>query len=123
MEDQQKFETLSEEEQQKILEKYDPESATRKVRGPLGWIIFFGLLAFSIFQLYASITQSIPRQILLSVHLGFTLSLIYLLFPVSRRIKKKNKVAWYDIILSIIAVGIGAYWPIMIETIVNRGGH
>ncbi|MFS0644590.1 TRAP transporter permease [Siminovitchia sp. 179-K 8D1 HS] len=122
MEDQQKFETLSEEEQQKILEKYDPESATRKVRGPLGWIIFFGLLAFSIFQLYASITQSIPRQILLSVHLGFTLSLIYLLFPVSRRIKKKNKVAWYDIILSIIAVGIGAYWPIMIETIVNRVG-
>lgn len=121
MEDQQKFETLSEEEQQKILEKYDPESATRKVRGPLGWIIFFGLLAFSIFQLYASITQSIPRQILLSVHLGFTLSLIYLLFPVSRRIKKKNKVAWYDIILSIIAVGIGAYWPIMIETI-NRVG-
>lgn len=122
MADQQKFETLSEEEQQKILEKYDPESATRKVGGPLGWIIFFGLLAFSIFQLYASITQSVPRQILLSIHLGFALSLIYLLFPASRKIKKKNKVAWYDIILSIIAVGIGAYWPIMIETIVNRVG-
>lgn len=122
MADEKTFEALSEEEQQKILEKYDPESATRKVRGPLGWIIFFGLLAFSIFQLYASITQSIPRQLLLSIHLGFALSLIFLLFPASRRIKKKHEVAWYDIILSLISVGVGAYWPIMIDTIANRVG-
>lgn len=122
MADQQKFEVLSEDEQQRILEKYDPESATRKASGPTGWIIFFGLLAFSIFQLYASITQSIPRQILLSIHLGFALSLIFLLFPASRRTKRKNKVPWYDIILSLISVGIGAYWPMMIETIVNRVG-
>ncbi|MBM7717331.1 TRAP transporter permease [Siminovitchia sp. FSL H7-0308] len=122
MADQQKFEVLSEDEQQRILEKYDPESATRKASGPTGWIIFFGLLAFSIFQLYASITQSIPRQILLSIHLGFALSLIFLLFPASRKIKRKNKVPWYDIILSLISVGIGAYWPMMIETIVNRVG-
>ena len=115
-------ETLSEEEQQKILEKYDPESATRRVRGTLGWIIFFGLLAFSIFQLYASITQSIPRQILLSIHLGFALSLIFLLFPARRKTRRKDTVAWYDIIFAILSVGVGAYWPLMIETIVNRVG-
>ncbi len=56
-------EILSQEEQQKILEKYDPESATRHLKGILGTIVFLVLLAFSIFQLYASITQSLPRQI------------------------------------------------------------
>ncbi|VEF48663.1 TRAP transporter, 4TM/12TM fusion protein [Bacillus freudenreichii] len=122
MADKHVHETLSEEEQQKILEKYDPESATRKVKGPFGWIIFFGLLAFSIFQLYASITQSIPRQTLLSIHLGFALSLIFLLFPARRMTRKKDTVAWYDIILAILSVGVGAYWPLMIESIVNRVG-
>ena len=50
------------------------------------WIIFFGLLAFSLFQLVASIFQFIPRQLLLSIHLGFALSLVFLLFPA----RKKN---------------------------------
>lgn len=115
-------ETLSIEEQQKLMEKYDPESATRKLSGPMGLIVFFGLLAFSIFQLYASITQSLPRQILLSIHLGFALSLIFLLFPVSRKSKKKQTIAWYDYILAILSIGVGAYLPLMLDTIVNRVG-
>ncbi len=122
MADKYKHESLSVEEQQKLLEKYDPESATRKLRGPISIVVFFGLLAFSIFQLYASITQSIPRQVLLSIHLGFALSLIFLLFPVSRKSKKKNSVAWYDYIFALLSVGVGAYWPLMIDTIVNRVG-
>ncbi|MBS4193681.1 TRAP transporter permease [Lederbergia citri] len=115
-------ETLSAEKQQEILEKYDPESATRKLKGSMGIIVFVGLLAFSIFQLYASIAQTVPRQILLSVHLGFALSLIFILFPASRKTRKKDSVAWYDYILSILAVGVGAYWPLMLDTIVNRVG-
>ncbi|MBO0994540.1 TRAP transporter permease [Bacillus sp. SD088] len=115
-------ETLSQEEQQKILEKYDPESATRHLKGILGSIVFLALLAFSIFQLYASITQSLPRQILLSAHLGFALSLIYILFPARKKSKKKNSVAWYDYILALLSVGVGIYYPLMLDTIANRVG-
>ncbi|MBW8350445.1 TRAP transporter permease [Bacillus sp. IITD106] len=115
-------ETLSLEKQQEILEKYDPESATRRLKGSIGIIVFVGLLAFSIFQLYASITGTVPRQILLSIHLGFALSLIFILFPASRKTRKKDSVAWYDYILSLLAIGVGAYWPLMLETIVNRVG-
>ncbi|MEK3887345.1 TRAP transporter permease [Bacillus sp. FSL K6-3431] len=122
MADKYEHESLSIEEQQKLLEKYDPESATRKLRGKLSVVVFFGLLAFSVFQLYASISQAIPRQILLSIHLGFALSLIFILFPANRKSKKKNTVAWYDYIFALLSVGVGAYWPLMIDTIVNRVG-
>ncbi|MBO8178137.1 MAG: TRAP transporter permease [Bacillus sp. (in: Bacteria)] len=117
-----KFETLSPEKQQQLLEKYDPESATRKLSGAAKWIAFFGLLAFSIFQLLSAITQIFPRQILLSIHLGFALSLIFLLFPARKRSGKKHKVAWYDVILSLLSIVVGLYWPIMLDQIVNRVG-
>jgi TRAP transporter 4TM/12TM fusion protein len=117
------FESLTAEEQQELLEKYDPESSTRKYKsGIVKWIVFFGLLAFSLFQLTASIFQFIPRQLLLSIHLGFALSLIFLLFPASKKRSRKDKVAWYDIILAILSIVVGSYWPIMQDEIVNRIG-
>jgi TRAP transporter 4TM/12TM fusion protein len=118
-----KFESLTAEQQQELLEKYDPESSTRKLEhGMFKWIIFFGLLAFSLFQLTASIFQFIPRQLLLSIHLGFALSLVFLLFPARKKNLKMNKPAWYDIVLAVISVGIGAYWPMMQDEIVSRVG-
>ena len=39
-----------------------------------------------------------------------------------KKTKKKFSVAWYDLILSILSVGVGAYLPLMFDTIVNRIG-
>ncbi|EDL65626.1 TRAP transporter permease [Bacillus sp. SG-1] len=117
------FESLTAEQQQELLEKYDPESSTRKFKsGIVKWIVFFGLLAFSLFQLTASIFQFIPRQLLLSIHLGFALSLIFLLFPASKKRSRKDKVAWYDIILALLSIVVGSYWTIMQDDIVSRIG-
>ncbi|WP_243292013.1 TRAP transporter permease [Bacillus sp. FJAT-47783] len=119
-----KFETLSAEEQQKILEKYDPESNTRNLKGIFRIITFVGLLAFSLFQLYTAIFGVFTAQIQRSIHLGFALALIFLLFPARRGQKKKGKlqVAWYDIILALLSVYVGAYWPTNIDAIVMRVG-
>ncbi|WP_064092296.1 TRAP transporter permease [Rossellomorea aquimaris] len=123
MEKDKEFESLTAEQQQELLEKYDPESSTRKLHhGMFKWIIFFGLLSFSLFQLVASISQILPRQLLLSIHLGFALSLVFLLFPARKKNVRKDKIAWYDVILAVVSVGIGAYWPIMQDDIVNRVG-
>lgn len=115
--------TLSEQEQQALLEKYDPEAGTRKLSGILGWIVFFGLLAFSLFQLWTSTIHPLTAQLQRSIHLGFALALIFLLFPARRKSTARHRVAWYDIILAVLAVGVGAYWPLMIEEIVNRVGQ
>jgi len=115
--------TLSQEEQQELLEKFDPEAATRKLTGIMGWIVFFGLLAFSLFQLYTAIFGVFTAQIQRSIHLGFALALIFLLFPMRKKTLRKNKVAWYDIILSLLGIAVGAYWPLFIDDLVNRVGR
>ncbi|MCM3573103.1 TRAP transporter permease [Mesobacillus subterraneus] len=116
-------ETVSQEKQQELLEKYDPEAATRKLAGKMGWIVFFGLLAFSVFQLYTSIFGILTAQLQRSIHLGFALALIFLLFPARKKNLKVKKVAWYDLLLAVIAVAVGAYWPVMIDELVNRVGR
>nr|WP_246231700.1 TRAP transporter permease [Sporosarcina jiandibaonis] len=115
---------LSEEEQLEILQKYDPESNTRNVSGLFKKIVFFGLLAFSIFQLYTAIGTPYTAYIQRSIHLGFALSLIFLLFPARKKIKgRRNKVPFYDIILSLLAIGVGLYWPLLIGDLVLRVGR
>ncbi|MBG9443360.1 TRAP transporter permease [Cytobacillus firmus] len=119
-----KGEALSLEEQQKLLEKYDPEAGTRKLGGVLGWIVFFGLLAFSLFHLYTGVFGMLTAQLQRSIHLGFALALIFLLFPARKKDRgRKHKVAWYDIILAILGIAVGAYWPLFIDEIVMRAGR
>jgi len=117
--------TLTEEEQQALLEKYDPEAGTRKLTGIIGWIAFLGLLAFSLFQLYTAIFGVFTAQIQRTVHLGFALSLIFLLFPANRKKRQKGKlqIAWYDGILALLSVAVGAYWPLFFNDLVMSVGR
>jgi TRAP transporter 4TM/12TM fusion protein len=119
------FEALTETEQQQLLEKYDPEAKTRKLTGVFGKLVFFGLLAFSLFQLYTAIFGVLTAQLQRSIHLGFALALIFLLFPANRKKKLKGKlqVAWYDVVLSLMGVAVGAYWPLMVNDLVMRVGR
>ncbi|MGG0413983.1 TRAP transporter permease [Peribacillus simplex] len=125
MADKEKVQYLTEAEQQELLEKYDPEAGTRKLTGVLGHIAFFGLLAFSLFQLYTAIFGVFTAQIQRTIHLGFALSLIFLLFPANRKKRQKGKfqIAWYDVILAILSIGVGAYWPLFFEDIVMNVGR
>ena len=46
--------------------------------GILRIIIYFGLLAFTLFQLYTAIYGQFPAQIQRTVHLGFGLTFVFL---------------------------------------------
>jgi TRAP transporter 4TM/12TM fusion protein len=117
-------EALSEEKQQELMEKYDPEAGTRKLTGIFGWIAFLGLLAFSLFHLYTGIFGVLTAQLQRSIHLGFALALIFLLFPARRKNRgKEHRVAWYDLILAIFSVIVGIYWPLMMDDLVLRAGN
>ncbi|WP_342512900.1 TRAP transporter permease [Sporosarcina sp. FSL K6-1522] len=123
-EETEEFKMLTEEEQLEILQKYDPESNTRNVGGIFKKIVFFGLLAFSVFQLYTAIGTPFTAYVQRSIHLGFALALIFILFPARKKIGvKRNKVPFYDVILSLLSIGVGLYWPILIDDLVLRVGR
>ncbi|MFS8652744.1 MAG: TRAP transporter permease, partial [Caldibacillus sp.] len=56
-----------------------------------------------------------------TIHLGFALVLIYLLFPL-RKNSPRNKIAWYDYILALLSLIVCAYWPIYYEELVQMVG-
>lgn len=117
-------EMLTEEQQLEILQKYDPESNTRNVKGIFKIIVFVGLLAFSLFQLYTSIGTPYTAYIQRSIHLGFALSLVFILFPARKKPGvKKDKVPFYDVILSLLAVAVGLYWPLFYGDLIGRVGR
>lgn len=115
------FEQISAEEQQAILEKYDIEFNVRTVTGIMRHVIFYGLLAFSLFQLYTAIFGQFPAQIQRTIHLGFGLTLIFLLFP-ARKKAPKHKIAWFDYLLALLSIGVGSYWSMNYTELVNRNG-
>src|SRR5699024_3599987 len=79
------------------------------------------LLAFSLFQLYTGAFGQYTAYIQRTVHLGFALTLIFLLYP-ARKKGNKKKVAWYDILLAVAAIVVCGYWPVFYETLVQKFG-
>ncbi|TGB02458.1 TRAP transporter permease [Halobacillus salinus] len=108
--------------QKEIMEKYDPDSQVRQLSGWLAKVAFILLLAFSVFQLTTSTVYPLPAQILRSVHVGFGLTLIFLLFPATKKNRVKGKIGWYDLVLSALSIGVGLYWPLFYDQIVMRAG-
>lgn len=115
-------ESLTLEQQQELLEKYDLESNQRNPQNFMKYIIYFGLLAFTLFQVYTAIFGQFPAQIQRTVHLGFALTFVFLLFPASRKLSKRT-IPFYDYILAVIAIVVGSYWVINYDRLVQSLGQ
>ena len=112
---------LTEEERQKLLEQYDTESNTRNLSGVVAWIVFGTLIAFSMFQLYTGAFGQYTAFIQRTVHLGFALVLIFLLYP-ARKNGPKNRISALDWVLAALALIVCSYWPLYYETLVQKIG-
>ncbi|QST00857.1 TRAP transporter permease [Pontibacillus sp. ALD_SL1] len=115
--------TLSQEDQDALVKKYDVESSVRDLSGFVGKFVFFTLLAFSLYQVYFTVIYQIPAQMHRSIHLGFALMLIFLLFPARKKNLERGKLGWYDYLLALLSVGVGAYWPLNYDQIIARAGE
>jgi TRAP transporter 4TM/12TM fusion protein len=96
------------EEQKKRLEAFieEEEGALNRYRGGLAVIMTALAVVMSITHLYAAV-EIVPAYILRPLHVIFMLTLVFLLFPVSRRYR--HRLMWWDVILAAAAIGIGAY--------------
>ncbi|WP_026906626.1 TRAP transporter permease [Paucisalibacillus globulus] len=112
---------LSKEEQEALMEKYDSESRSRKLTGYIGIAIIIILLGFSAFQISTAAFGQLTAVIQRTIHLGFALVLIFLLFPALKKSPRKS-IPWYDYVLAVLAIIVCSYWPLFYETLVQKIG-
>ena len=82
------------------------EGASNKFAGWRGAGLTAIAVIMSVVHLYAAY-GIISAQVLRPVHVGFTLFLSYLLFPVSPRFR--HRIMWWDLVFAILSVAIIAY--------------
>ncbi|WP_407523893.1 TRAP transporter permease [Methylobacterium oryzisoli] len=82
------------------------EGATNRLGGVIGLIVTGIAVAMSLFHLYAAYSI-VPTQELRYIHVGFTLLLCFLLFPVAGRFR--DRIRWWDFLPGILSVAIVGY--------------
>ena len=113
--------TLDEEKQQELMAKYDREFSYRRLAGPLAKIVFLLAISWSLWQIYTAGFGLKPPTIQRSVHVGFALVLVYLLYPL-KRTDKSNKVKWYDFIAIAGSLLVVGYHVMNFEDLLFRAG-
>ena len=109
------------EEIKKTLEEIDSGSRTRTLTGPVGLGVSALAIAFAIFQLYTATFGVLDAYLQRAVHLGFGLSLVYLLYP-TRKSWSRKTIHPVDAILAMLAVVSPAYVIISYKELVMRAG-
>lgn len=104
-----------------LLAKLDKESAFRKLEGPWKKITTAILFCFTMFQLYTALLGTFPAQLQRMIHLGFVITLAYLLYPATSKGSRK-KIAILDYIFSATFFGIVTYYITNYNEIINRSG-
>ena len=109
---------------QKLLEQYDTESNVRRPLGIMAIIISIIAVSMSIFHFYTGgfgLWLALKQR---ALHLAFTLTLIFLLYPTTKKGigSDKTKVPVYDLILAVFGAVVSLYLIVNYNELVLRSG-
>lgn len=106
-----------------LMAEYDKESAYRRLIGLPGKLVFFIAVAWSVFQLYTGLFGTFPSTLQRAPHLAAALTLVYLLYPArGKSLEETKHIPWYDYILALASVAVGAYHIIFYKELLLRAG-
>jgi TRAP transporter 4TM/12TM fusion protein len=110
------------EEIRKVLEKVDKESTHRELHGWQGWAIAVLAVAFSGFHIYTALFGVLDAHLQRAVHLGFVLTLVYLLYPAFKGMRRDriNPVDLLFVVASLVCLG---YLVLNYRSIVTQAGR
>lgn len=107
----------------KLVEKYDVESAFRKfIKGtPWGIAVSAVAIGLSVFQLYAATLGALPAIKLRAIHLGMIMVLIFLMYPGSSR-ASRDRPTVFDVLLALASTLVGLYIVMRYDSFAISGG-
>lgn len=104
------------------LDELDRESKYKIFSGKGNLFITAILTAWALFQLYASLSNKVPLQILRYTHLGLAISMAYILYPATKN-SDRHKLPWYDYVLALMMICVAAYFIINYKPLQFRAGR
>ena len=114
--------TDSNEEITNLIEKYDAESRYRTLKGLPGKLISLWLAAMSLFHLATAGLVTMPLAIQRAVHLTFSITAVFILYPATRR-GAKDRTPWYDWLLAAAGFAVIGYIVVFFNEISRRGAN
>jgi TRAP transporter 4TM/12TM fusion protein len=105
----------------KVLEKVDKESTHRILGGWQNLLISLIALAFSCFHIYTAFFGVLDAHLQRAVHLAFVLTLVYLLFPATKRLRR-DRLNPFDVLLVLLSLFSLGYLIFNYRAIVTRAG-
>lgn len=103
------------------LESIDRESKYKIFSEKGDKIIKVVLTLWALFQLYASISNKVPLQILRYAHLGLAITMAYILYPATQK-SNRNKLPWYDCVLAGTFACVAGYFILNYSALQFRAG-
>lgn len=109
---------------QKLMEEYDTESRIRRPLGLMAIIISIIAISMSAFHFYTGGFGLLLGLKQRAIHLAFALSLIFLIYPGSKKSfeKNKTKIPLYDMFFAILATAVCLYVVVFFKEIAIRIG-
>lgn len=102
---------LSEEARKRVEELIEEEEgAHNRYTGVLAVMLTLAAVIMSLFHLYAAV-EIVPAFRLRPIHVAFALTLVFLLFPMTKRFR--HRLMWWDVIFaaaSLAIIGYILYW-------------
>ena len=108
--------------EQEILEKYDRESVTRRLKSGWGKQLI-GVIAvfYSLFHLYITF-YPMPTLLQRAIHVAVGCALIFLIYPSGKR-SRRDQIAWYEWLWVAAALAGAGYLIYQYQAIMTvRGG-
>lgn len=103
------------------IKELDKEANYRKLVGIAGAFIIVLSVAMSIFQLYTSGFGLMQARLQRAIHLAFAMSLIFLLYPATKK-SPKNRFTAVDILFAVVGVVVNLYIVFNFESLAYRSG-
>ncbi|MDR1710081.1 MAG: TRAP transporter fused permease subunit, partial [Candidatus Accumulibacter sp.] len=107
-----------------LKRKYDTESRFRALTGKRALLITVLGVCMACFHFYTAGFGLLVGQTQGAVHLAFALSLTFLLYPASQKLKgdKKHDIPWIDYVFAVLAAAASLYIVIFFEPLSERAG-
>ena len=91
------------------LSELERDSRYRIFEGAAKTALTAVLTAFALFQLYASLSGRLPQQILRYGHLGFAISLAFIIYPTTKK-SSRRRVNLFDVICALAFLAVIGYF-------------